>query len=252
MWQLAISETEKTLGTWTGDRKSICVDVFECNVEVSQQPAASSKRGEQNVRRSGIVLLASRRRARKTFARPSPRSSKSADAGEATRFDTTAGINAAKNMQTYSVRQRDDPKDHGPKVLDLLQNMEFPQLDHEPCTDDIISKCWHNKYVTIAELDSHTEMLFTGGAGSKVMSATSRADGEIANTEVANSRKSNGQSSGAVDKEQTMAKGSSAKTWRGVGFFNYVLPASKVMWTDRPAGFSQYVSVDEATDLGYI
>jgi hypothetical protein len=99
MWQLAISETEEILGTWTGDRKRIGVDVFECNVEVGQQPAVPSKRGEQKVRRSEIASLASRRRAWKTFARPSPRSSKAADAGAETRFDTTAGINAAKNMQ---------------------------------------------------------------------------------------------------------------------------------------------------------
>jgi hypothetical protein len=65
--------------------------------------------------------------------------------------------------------------------------------------------------VTIAELAGHTELLFTEGTDSKVMSATSRADGETANTEVADSRKSNGQSSGAADKEQTMEEFSSKR-----------------------------------------
>lgn len=53
----------------------------------------------------------------------------------------------------------EDPYDHGPKVLDLLQNMEFPRLDGDPLIDDIIDRCWHNKYVTVAELAAHTEAL---------------------------------------------------------------------------------------------
>jgi serine/threonine protein kinase len=40
----------------------------------------------------------------------------------------------------------EEPKEHGPKVVDLLQNMEFPKLDGDPLIDDIIDKCWHNKY----------------------------------------------------------------------------------------------------------
>ncbi|EFW18215.1 hypothetical protein D8B26_005050 [Coccidioides posadasii str. Silveira] len=53
----------------------------------------------------------------------------------------------------------DNPKEHGPKVVKLLQNMEFPTLDGDPVIDDIIDKCWHNKYATVAELAAHTERL---------------------------------------------------------------------------------------------
>lgn len=57
----------------------------------------------------------------------------------------------------------EDPKEHGPKVVDLLQNMEFPRLDGDLLIDDIIGKCWHNKYATVAELAKHTETLLTEG-----------------------------------------------------------------------------------------
>lgn len=53
----------------------------------------------------------------------------------------------------------DDPYEHGPKVMDLLQNMEFPKLDGDPLIDDIIDKCWHNQYRTLADLAAHTETL---------------------------------------------------------------------------------------------
>lgn len=56
-----------------------------------------------------------------------------------------------------------DPKEHGPKVVDLLQNMEFPKLDGDPSIDDTIDKCWRNKYATVAELAAHTETLLTKG-----------------------------------------------------------------------------------------
>ncbi|KAJ5799264.1 uncharacterized protein N7518_001332 [Penicillium psychrosexuale] len=57
----------------------------------------------------------------------------------------------------------EDPKEHGPKVVDLLQNMEFPKLDGDAPIDDIIDKCWHNKYATVAALPAHTETLITEG-----------------------------------------------------------------------------------------
>ncbi|CAI7646443.1 unnamed protein product [Penicillium glandicola] len=40
----------------------------------------------------------------------------------------------------------EDPYEHGPKVVDLLQNMEFPELDGNPLIDNIIHKCWHNRF----------------------------------------------------------------------------------------------------------
>ena len=53
----------------------------------------------------------------------------------------------------------EDPREHGPKVVDLLQNMEFPNLNGDILIDDIIDKCWHNKYTTVAELAAHTKTL---------------------------------------------------------------------------------------------
>jgi hypothetical protein len=40
--------------------------------------------------------------------------------------------------------------------------MEFPKLDGDPFIDDIIIKCWHNKYATIGELAACTETLLPG------------------------------------------------------------------------------------------
>jgi len=57
----------------------------------------------------------------------------------------------------------EDPKEHGPMVVELLQNMEFPKLDGDPVIDNIINKCWHNKYATVAELAAHTKTLVTEG-----------------------------------------------------------------------------------------
>ncbi|CEJ58366.1 Putative Protein kinase-like protein [Penicillium brasilianum] len=56
----------------------------------------------------------------------------------------------------------EDPKEHGRKVVELLQDMEFPKLDGDPLIDEIISKCWHNNYATIAELAAYTETLLLG------------------------------------------------------------------------------------------
>ncbi|KAJ5224969.1 hypothetical protein N7468_006194 [Penicillium chermesinum] len=53
----------------------------------------------------------------------------------------------------------EDPYEHGPKVVDLLQSMEFPDLNGDPLIDNIIDKCWHNKYATVSELAAHTKML---------------------------------------------------------------------------------------------
>ncbi|KAL4903674.1 hypothetical protein BDW74DRAFT_185999 [Aspergillus multicolor] len=53
----------------------------------------------------------------------------------------------------------EDPYEHGPKVVDLLQNVEFPTLDGNPQLDDIINKCCHDKYVTVSELAAHTKLL---------------------------------------------------------------------------------------------
>ncbi|KAJ5587263.1 uncharacterized protein N7459_003028 [Penicillium hispanicum] len=59
-------------------------------------------------------------------------------------------------------RLTEDPKEHRRKVMDLLQDIEFPRLDSDPLIDDIIIKYWHNKYATIAELATYTETLLPG------------------------------------------------------------------------------------------
>lgn len=53
----------------------------------------------------------------------------------------------------------DDPYEHGPKVVDLLQDMEFLKLNGDPLIDDIIDKCWHNQYRTLTDLAIYTEAL---------------------------------------------------------------------------------------------
>lgn len=57
----------------------------------------------------------------------------------------------------------EDPYEHGPRVVELLQNKEFPKLDGDPMIDDIIDKCWHNKYVTVSDLAAHTKTLMSEG-----------------------------------------------------------------------------------------
>lgn len=57
----------------------------------------------------------------------------------------------------------EDPHEHGPMVVDLLQNMVFPKLNGDPLIDDIIDKCWHNKFVTIAELATEIKGILTEG-----------------------------------------------------------------------------------------
>jgi hypothetical protein len=71
----------------------------------------------------------------------------------------------------------DDPsgREHGPVVLDLLQNMIFPELNREPMIDSIIKKCWYGEYRTIAELAADTEKLC--GDGYETPNETCGAEG---------------------------------------------------------------------------
>src|SRR5699024_8106644 len=43
----------------------------------------------------------------------------------------------------------EDPREHGPKVVDSLQSREFPKLDGDPQIDNIINKCWRNQYALL-------------------------------------------------------------------------------------------------------
>lgn len=44
-------------------------------------------------------------------------------------------------------------------MVGLLQNMIFPEVKGDPLIDDIIHKCWHNKYHKVADLAERTEAL---------------------------------------------------------------------------------------------
>lgn len=47
----------------------------------------------------------------------------------------------------------EDYYEQGPAVVTLMQNMEFPLLDgDDQLINQIIDKCWHNKYATVADL----------------------------------------------------------------------------------------------------
>ncbi|PWY72445.1 kinase domain-containing protein [Aspergillus sclerotioniger CBS 115572] len=73
-------------------------------------------------------------------------------------------------------RLTEDPKKHGPEVVDLLQNMVFPELNGgDSLIDDIIDKCWHNKYATVGELAAYTEMLVDEGTNEEGNSAETSA-----------------------------------------------------------------------------
>jgi hypothetical protein len=47
------------------------------------------------------------------------------------------------------------PKERGPEIVTLLQNMELPKIDGDPLVDEIINKCWH-KYTAVTELAAYT------------------------------------------------------------------------------------------------
>ncbi|KAJ5907321.1 hypothetical protein N7495_000003 [Penicillium taxi] len=74
----------------------------------------------------------------------------------------------------------EDPYDHGPKVVDLLQNMEFPKLDGNPLIDNIIDKCWHNKYVTVSELAAHTKTLLNERTDAMESNENGKKSSEVA------------------------------------------------------------------------
>ncbi|KYK58959.1 protein kinase [Drechmeria coniospora] len=86
----------------------------------------------------------------------------------------------------------ENPKEHGPKVLSLLQNMEFPKLDADLAIDEIIDNCWRNKYSTIAELAAYTESLLA-----------KQMNEEATNDEQANERKAGSDSSNVVIQDRS-------------------------------------------------
>ncbi|PWY74554.1 hypothetical protein BO94DRAFT_538716 [Aspergillus sclerotioniger CBS 115572] len=71
----------------------------------------------------------------------------------------------------------DDPNEHGPKVMDLLQDMKFPKLDGDPLINDIIGKCWHNQYRTLADLATHIETLLKESPSDVLIQETASTPG---------------------------------------------------------------------------
>lgn len=61
-------------------------------------------------------------------------------------------------FEVYGDRLLTDDVD-GPNIVNLLQDMVFPELNCDPLIDDIIDKCWHNKFASVAELAAHTQAL---------------------------------------------------------------------------------------------
>ncbi|KAJ5603006.1 hypothetical protein N7537_005962 [Penicillium hordei] len=53
----------------------------------------------------------------------------------------------------------EDPYEYGPKVVDLLQSINFPELNGNIPIDNVIEKCWLNIYVTVSELAMDTKQL---------------------------------------------------------------------------------------------
>lgn len=48
------------------------------------------------------------------------------------------------------------------KLWSYCRTCNFSNLDSDPLIDDLITKCWHNKYATIADLAAYTETLLPG------------------------------------------------------------------------------------------
>ena len=57
-------------------------------------------------------------------------------------------INYRPGIYSDRCLSEEDTKKLGRKIVDLLQNMQFPELDGDPLIDNIIGKCWHNRLRT--------------------------------------------------------------------------------------------------------
>lgn len=57
----------------------------------------------------------------------------------------------------------EDPREHGPERVDLLQHMKFPELNGDRWIDSIISNCWHHQYSSISDLSHDTQNLLDPG-----------------------------------------------------------------------------------------
>lgn len=76
----------------------------------------------------------------------------------------------------------EDPYNHGCKLVDLLQDHVYPELNGDPTIDNIIYNCWHNKYAKVSELAALTTTLLndrTDAEGDN--GSTKRENNEVSN-----------------------------------------------------------------------
>jgi hypothetical protein len=99
-------------------------------------------------------------------------------------------------------------KEHGRKVVDLPQNMESPKLDSDPIIDDIIIKCWHNRYATLKELAAYTECRTKEATSQKKLIAKYRIAIAMASVNKAQQR-------------IFLSKRDPAKTWTGASSYAF-------------------------------
>ncbi|KAJ6186855.1 hypothetical protein N7519_001763 [Penicillium mononematosum] len=65
-------------------------------------------------------------------------------------------------MEVYGFKSlTDNSRDRYLALRDLLQAMQLPDLDSDLMIDELIHKCWHNQFPTIASLAVATKALFT-------------------------------------------------------------------------------------------
>jgi len=114
----------------------------------------------------------------------------------------------------------EDPHEHGLKTLDLLQDMLFPNLDgNDPLINNIIDKCWHNKYATISELASCTKVLLD----ERIDVEGSNGSNGVGNREDEDRKRCDDFNQ---DGEDFLSKRNSARTWRNVDYLTYFAQVS--------------------------
>ena len=62
-------------------------------------------------------------------------------------------------FEIYSDRcLTEDSYKYSSKIVELLQNIEFPKLDSNSLIDDIINKYWYNRYIKVSDLAADTKI----------------------------------------------------------------------------------------------
>jgi hypothetical protein len=86
--------------------------------------------------------------------------------------------------------------------------MESPKLDSDPIIDDIIIKCWHNRYATLKELAAYTECRTKEATSQKKLIAKYRIAIAMASVNKAQQR-------------IFLSKRDPAKTWTGASSYAF-------------------------------